>query len=436
MSTQKRSYEVVTTSGFGMDLTTYQMPKSAPPKTTTVSRPQKDEPELHLLQRSSASIGSRTVKNFCGASCNQIQMVPYAHSAPATDRPYRELEESSPVRRIANKIKMSPLAHIFRPSKDEDAEILDSIINNSRNGSQSGFSSGVSRRSTYDSVEIDEAESCSTPKIQSRAGKRLSFSTVVPIEYQGSYYATPDYSQEQTSETQISNERKGADSQSYWMPASSHPAHRQSTLTSPDSFSHPLSPSSGYDTHYVLHIPGPNVYPSYQFNTFYDQSPIFAPHNQRFLQIQQQFSPQHHVGNNGQSAPHHSFPRPYNNAPLAAHCLDHFTKLFGTSPTYLPSLLAIAVTVGYPRNRLDKLDTIRKAQNYVKFRFVNIFDLVEAGLQGGVVDNKLIWKSPTELRAYSERERKVCPSEVGRGEVRGVYEEGNELWRWMLRKWY
>ena len=42
-----------------------------------------------------------------------------------------------------------------------------------------------------------------------------------------------------------------------------------------------------------------------------------------------------------------------------------------------------------------------------------------------------------ELRRYSEETRKVCPAEVGRGSNEGDEGEGdNELWRWMLRKWY
>jgi hypothetical protein len=418
-----------------MDLITYQMPRSAPRKTTTATRHQADETELHLLHRLHSSNSSRTATKVGGAGWNKLLMAPYAHSAPATDRPYRELEESSPVKRIADKVKMSPLAGVFRPSQDEDIEILNSIISKSRNGSLTESSAELSPQSTHKSVEIKEIESCSTTKSPSRAGNRLSVSTVVPTEYQGSYYGTPDYSEQRTPEIPISHEWNGPGTQIYWMPGSLPPVHQQPTMTSltPISY-HSQSPLS-YDSQCILPVPGPNVYPYCQPNNFYDQSQGFSPNYQSLLHAQQQFS-QHQMSQNGQSAPHHSFPRPYNNAPLAAHYLEHFTRLFGTSPTYLPSLHAIALTVGFPRSRLHNLDTIRKAQNYIKSRFVNIFDLVEAGFQGRAVDKKLIWKSPMELRAYSERERKVCPSEVGRGEGRGTEGEGNELWRWMLRKWY
>jgi hypothetical protein len=100
--------------------------------------------------------------------------------------------------------------------------------------------------------------------------------------------------------------------------------------------------------------------------------------------------------------------------------------------------------------------TIRQAQIFIKARYVNIFDLVDAGARGESVTPELLFRSAAELRAYSEGTRRVCPSEVGRdfgggrgsfgakgegeasrGEfgVLGEGQGGNELWRWMLRKW-
>ena len=62
---------------------------------------------------------------------------------------------------------------------------------------------------------------------------------------------------------------------------------------------------------------------------------------------------------------------------------------------------------------------------------------MDYGVKGEAVPEEFVFLNAQELRRYSEETRKVCPAEVGRGTGEAREEDrGNELWRWMLRKWY
>jgi hypothetical protein len=448
MSASETSYELVTVSKSGMDLAIYRA--SGPfggMKATLLQQ----TPSNTLMQQQGPGQRTSSALRPSKASLQPKMRLPevsdsprYASSAPATSSPFVEMEEFSAVSKIAEKVKMNPLARSFSPT------LLQAIIRpnyqrpastqyeNMPNSSAMYHNSGSTPMKTGNphftssSSKKGSTQTIRTKKRNKHHSKKHHYFYGTQAEYvqDNDYFENvPNY---QAPSAYGSGENVmvlpvNRPNDCISLSSNSYTAPEQYSLSLPmDNLS--LTPTTRRTSLWS----SPTIYYQDEHQQIEGPFQCYSP-----IPIYHSPDSVNHVEHcNGNSNPRHTFPRPYNNTPIAICYLEHFTRLFGQSATYLPSLHAIALTLGCHRDKLYELDTIRKAQNWVKSKFVNIFDLVEAGMQGRVVDKKLIWKTPMELRAYSERERKVCPSEVGRGEGRGTEGEGNELWRWMLRKWY
>lgn len=465
MSFPRESYELVTFDGLGMDLVTYR------PSTRSVleslSLPQKSQGPLPAPQGESNLISS------CSSDFEEPRIpmetsystryVGYASSASATDQPHLEMDQFPSVARVARSVRMNPLAKVFTPgfdfrtgSFDSNAEIM--VADNELTSpcpqigtSCSPVSQAIDLAEPTKKTDESSADTAHTPSrtvVSPQAQSLPIYSEHCRSHDQQRYYTSlchaDIYFQARLwNEHNVTAISRSLNSEMQTLTADMDPGPF-STIQSQNA-DHPFGSSGQRQASYKPHRFSPDTFfevpQQHSYTTAYP-SPPFSNFGQSInyplTPVPMYFDCP--MPMDGNSSSHHAFPRPYNNTLLAKTCLAHFTQLYGTSPTHLPSLHALALTLAYDPHRLHDLDTIRKAQNFIKARYVNIFDLVDAGLEGRVVEEDRIWRSASALRGYSEREEKICPSEVGRGEVFGIGfrigAEGNELWRWMLRKWY
>ena len=411
-----------------------------------------------------------------------IIMPAYASSAPATDRPDSELEEFPSVSKISKKVKMNPFAPVFQMDRRQiDDNLLNSMLTETapKSGKQltnrsikvsdqpthsaqdapTGYESmaqGHSLWSTDAPYHIYAQDSESQMRSQSSI-KPYVYTTAIPPEYQtGNIVTRPQTSARRTPYEFQSNAMTASLDQDQEIQDDDHsedyiyllPAYQprdcyQQNAPSPYQYqtSSPFTtltqrPYNIYSTHLYgrLHPANPQFLLPFRYATpgFYQHLAPLPP-SYPFPQLT---PPEVNIPVPTSSTPgRHIRLRPYNNVPMAEHYLSLFTDLYGTSPTSLPSLHAICLTLSHPPETLPK--TIRDAQKYIKRRYVNIFDLVDYGVKGEAVPEEFVFLNAQELRRYSEETRKVCPAEVGRGTGEAREEDrGNELWRWMLRKWY
>ena len=400
----------------------------------------------------------------------------YAASAPATDRPYQELEDFPTVAAIARKVKMNPLAASFSPSSIPRSEILSkgsvttevtpaSTPNTKEHPhNEYGISSDESFPLTWHPNQpfprgqpMEKANNAGNPShladvatfYQSDMQTNDYDDAAIPPEH-AAYAAFTPY--QGTSLTAPNGH------QQYPMSGSLVTQQDEHYLPGPPDhvgFDYQLDPRSNYQDdamqpHSYLkpspfHLSPTQTYPYYPTHLYSRALPLLAfrdatrayEHDYRIGPLPPSYPFSHLTPPDrplNQQAPHR-FPRPYDNTAKATAYLRAFTALYGYSTTSLNSLHALCLTLGHPNSVAQCLPkTIRRAQNFLKARYVNIFDLVDYGMRGEVVPAELVFATTAQLRRYSEDTKKICPASVGR--IQGDDQAGNELWRWMLRKWY
>lgn len=410
---------------------------------------------------------------------SETSMMPnYASSAPATDRPYSELEYFPTVANISKKVQMNPLATVFKPNSDADADLFDAVSAKPASASMVNMDTENAAPGSNGSSDVNEhAAKCyemrpveplhqdastqhdsnlandqTLPAIYSESDFAYEPTTILPEYEPGSLNASflPasdttlfQYHQNAMSsrfmimspEAQMHAAADRADFEHTYQSRHDYqqPAMRSYTpLTLSTSTLLPPQQCSYYPTHlYGRPLPRSMAYvsqPAYHHDLlpFIPNGPL--PPSYPFPH---RTSPDRPLN---QQAPRR-FPLPYDNTAKATAYLQAFTDLYGTSATSIGSLQALCLILGHPNSEQQPLPkTIRKAQNYLKARFVNIFDLVDYGMRGEVIPAELVFATAGHLRRYSEDTKKICPASVGR--IEGDDQAGNELWRWMLRKWY
>ena len=399
-------------------------------------------------------------------------MLHYASSAPATDKPYQELDDFPSVAAISERVKMNPLTPSFSPALPQQFIFTPLGADNfsSEDGHDGPLPQNTSEQHVGDlfqelqSLEFDEnatsifdhgfnqTNMVFDPETALAADpSNVLEATTTPSEYQEANIQQPH-----STHFPVVADGHNENTMSRRLLTSELPTYQSAPPTHIDLNYH-YHPQYQYEQNAMRSHPPPTpslsvVLPDQPYAYYWTQLygrplPVISYHScpPPFYQL---LPPHHGIGPLPPSYPfphltppggprqtQRRFPLPYDNTAKATAYLQAFTTLYGTSPTSVPALQALCLTLGHPNSEARPLPkTIRKAQNFLKARFVNIFDLVDYGMRGEAVPAELIFATAGQLRRYSEDTKKICPASVGR--IEGDDHAGNELWRWMLRKWY